>query len=520
MAVPRFHAKIHKECDIAVIGGGAAGLAAAARAAALGAKVIVLEKGHEVGGSAWYAHMLRVHYSQWHREAGLEDTRDKVYEQFMKKTGGQVDGKLFRRILDANVEFIDWIIKEYDLGKDYTFGKGPFGLPGLVGTYIDDYNAKRIDTTIGPGGNGWWFCLKLLDILESSGGKILYHTSAGEIMLDNEGKVKGVLAADPGGEIEITCKSCIVAAGSFSRNKEIMNKMQPLFFDDEGREPVHIFTCSRSTGDGITMCEKLGADIDYINRRVNLFGPMRHPYPCVSLNISRSPGGVTVNSVGELYQTGFQMKEVSSLVFQPGRYCWKIVDDTMAEDTIERSMESKEKDVVNIDLNKQFVKWREILAEEVKCGSIVSADTLEDLGEKLGFDPMKFVRLIQEQNEKPLETPVFPAKEDSDELDIMASMMPPVSDIKKIEKPPFYALKMKLFHENSIGGMKTDENTNVLKNGKPIPGLYAAGDNTRGIMLPGDIGVQYIESIISALTYAFNSGYISGIEAVDYIQSY
>jgi len=513
---PRLHKRIHKKCDVVVIGGGAAGLSAAARAATLGAKVIVLEKGHEVGGSAWYAHMFRSHYSQWHRAAGVKDTRDKVYEQFMRKTKGQVDGKLFRRILDANVDMIDWLISEHNLGKDYVLGKGPFGALGLVSTYVEEYNAKRIDTSIGPGSNGWWFCLKLLGILKASGCEVLYKTAGSELILDNNGKITGVLAKDPGGEVEIACKACIVTAGAFTRNKKIMDKMQPLFYDDAGKEPVHIFTCSRSTGDGITMGEKIGADIDYTNRRVNLFGPMRHPYPCVSLAISR--GGVIVNSVGELYKNSFGFSEISSLVFQPGRYCWTIVDDAMAEDTIKSAMANKEKDVVNIDLNKQFVKWREILAEEEECGSVVSANTLEKLGEKLGFDPQKFAALIREQNEKPMEVPVMSPVGEADDEDSMFSGMPPMPAPKKIKKPPFYALRLKLFHENSIGGMKTNENTNVLKNGKSIPGLYAAGDNIRGIMLPGDIGVQYIEGIISALTFAFNSGYISGVEAVRYLK--
>lgn len=514
---PDRHEKIHRECDVVVIGGGAAGMAAAARAATLGAKVIVLEKGHEVGGSAWYAHMFRVHYSQWHRAAGLEDTRDRVYERFMKKTQGQVDGKVFRRILDANVDMIDWLISEHDLGKDYVFSnKGPFGAPGLVSTYLEEYNAKRIDTTIGPGGNGWWFCLKLLGILKASGGEVLYKTSGSEILLDDEGGVTGVLARDPGGEVEIACKACVVAAGAFTRNKEIMDKMQPLFYDDEGKEPVHIFTCSRSTGDGITMCEKIGADIDYINRRVNLFGPARHPYPCVSLTISR--GGVKVNSAGELYQDNRGFTEISSLVFQPGRYCWTILDDAIAEDTIKSSMANTEKDVANIDLNKQFAKWREVLAEEEECGSIVSADTLEGLGEKLGFAPQKFAALVREQSEKPMDMPVMPPGGENDEDGMLGGLMPPLPAPRKIEKPPFYAIRMKLFHENAIGGMKIDGNTNVLKDGKPVPGLYAAGDNTRGIMLPGDVGVQYIEGVISALTFALNSGYISGVEAAGYIK--
>ncbi len=53
------HAPVQLDCDVVVIGAGASGLSAAARAAEAGRKVIVLEKGKEIGGSAWYAHARR-----------------------------------------------------------------------------------------------------------------------------------------------------------------------------------------------------------------------------------------------------------------------------------------------------------------------------------------------------------------------------------------------------------------------------------------------------------------------------
>lgn len=88
---------------------------------------------------------------------------------------------------------------------------------------------------------------------------------------------------------------------------------------------------------------------------------------------------------------------------------------------------------------------------------------------------------------------------------------------KTISKGPFYAIKLKMFHENAVGGMTIDENASVLKQGRPIPGLYAAGDTTRGIMIPGDVGVGYIEGVFTALTQAFNEGYIAGVAAAKYL---
>lgn len=155
---------------------------------------------------------------------------------------------------------------------------------GLVSSYVEPYNEKRIDTMIGPGGHGWWMCRKLLSILLESGGQVLYHTSGKKLLTDTSGKITGVLATDEGGQVEVHCRAVAVTAGAFTRNKEIMNKMQPLFYGKEGDDPIHIFTCSRCTGDGLTMCQEIGADIDYEKRRVNMFGPMRHPYPAVSLN--------------------------------------------------------------------------------------------------------------------------------------------------------------------------------------------------------------------------------------------
>ena len=124
------HEKTVLNCDVAVIGGGAAGLACAARAAENGAKVIVLEKGKEVGGSADYAHQIKVHYSKWHQEKGLPDERDKTYEEFIRRTEGKVNPKLVRRVLDANVELFDWLIEGHDLDEDAIFDWIAENIPG------------------------------------------------------------------------------------------------------------------------------------------------------------------------------------------------------------------------------------------------------------------------------------------------------------------------------------------------------------------------------------------------------
>ncbi|MDD6024812.1 MAG: FAD-dependent oxidoreductase [Oscillospiraceae bacterium] len=516
------HDKIVKTCDVCVIGAGAAGMVAAAKCCDEGKTVIVLEKMHEVGGSAWYAAGFRVLWSKWHEAAGARDKRKKEYERFLRMVDGNVNPKLLWRMFEANAEFVDWMIDEHDLGSAYKLEKTPMGL-GLEGTFEWERAGTRIDKMIGPGEGGWYMTTHLRDDLLRKGGEILYKTPAVKLLTDDEGKISGVLAKDEGGEVEIACKAVVVATGCFSRNRELMNRFQPMFYENEGKEPIHIFSGAGSNGDGILMCEELGADIDYVNRRVNMFGPMRHPYPCVSLNIALGNSGMQIGSQGNLFEGSMAMQEISPLTKDPKWFIWKIVDDNIAEGAIADAREQPEQSP-GMNLKKFMENWREVMAEEEVAGAVVSAPTLEDLAEKIGVDKDEFLKNIADYNESTKHADPAPAgpppmmMDDDEEDGGLPPMFGSPKPKKPIEKGPFYALKLKMFHENAVGGMTIDENAAVLKGGVPIPGLYAAGDTTRGIMVPGDVGVGYIEGVFTALTQAFNEGYIAGVSAAEYAE--
>ena len=497
-AVYETHMPEEITCEILVIGGGASGLAAAARAAELGKQVLVLEKNKEVGGSAWYAHVFRNYYSRWHAQAGLPDRRDRLYREFMEKTQGHVNGKLVRRILDANEDFINWLIDDHDLGKDYTFGPQFWGGYGPSAAYDWDYNHKRIDTTIGPGGTGWYMSNKLLSILLDHGGQIRYRTRATKLLTDESGAVTGVIASDPGGVLTVHCHACIIAAGAFSRNKELTNRFNPVFYQNDG-EPVHVFTCATCTGDGITMCEEIGADIDYHNARAGMFGPMRHPFGTASITAGTSRYGIQVNTKGEIFDKDCFGEAVSDLAYEPGRIVWKITNEASIARAEEESI-GRPEDVPGCNMNRFYQNWKTELAQEAQWGSIFIADTIDELSCLLEIPAEKLQAALD----------VYNASCGQPETGMSPNGPVELPPKEEIHEGPYYAILMKLFHENALGGMVIDENMQVLRGGRPVPGLYAVGDNTRGIMMPGRVGADYIEQTISALTFALCSGFAAG----------
>lgn len=501
------HERLLKSCDVCVIGGGGAGLIAANKAQDLGCSVIVLEKMHEVGGSSWYAGGFRIHWCQFSEKLGLTDTRDEKYQEFMTMVEHRVNPKLLARMFKANEQFADWLIDEHGILNDYRVTTGRMG-PGPEVTKFEALHpwkdaAKRIDRMIGPGEIGSYMAEHMQEEFLRGGGELLLKTSACKLLTDDAGAVCGVLARDSGGEIEIRCKAVVVASGAFSRNKELMNRFQPMFYDNEGKEPIHVFTGAGCTGDGITMCGELGADIDYINRRVNMFGPMRHPYPCASMAIFQCPDGFQTGSDGKPFSGSFHT-EISTLTQDPRWFGWKYVDDAICETAMAEAMQEPPQSL-DMDLPAFQKNWRAILAEEAEDGAVVMADTLEELAEKLDIDTALLKQQVEDYNTSTLHPAPLPPD--------LPDFMRPKHDPMPLTKAPFYAIKMKMFHENAIGGMTIDENASVLKNGVPITGLYAAGDTTRGIMVSGDVCVDYLEGVFSSLTMAYNEGYIAGTEA-------
>ena len=208
------------------------------------------------------------------------------------------------------------------------------------------------------------------------------------------------------------------------------------------------------------------------------------------------------------------MNEVSPLATEvPERYLWAVLDQKALEKSMEDAKGQKP-DSIGVDMDRFYNNFQAEIDQEVEWGSICKGATLEELADELHVDRDVFLASVAEHNANLNKAPAFGPPGGEPKKDDVPAFVMSMAPAEPIENGPFYALKIKLFHENAVGGMVTDSSVRVLRNGEPVPGLYACGDNIRGIMLPGPIGVMYIENVLSALTVAFCSGYLAAEQAV------
>ncbi len=502
---PEKHETRYRKCDLVVCGSGASGLISAVRTAQSGKKVVVLEKAGKPGGNSWYAGANHFIYTRYHKEAGIPDFRDDKVREFMMKTCWQVDVQLINHLYQTSDKIVDWLLDDCECSDDLypvRAGESDFFF-GFANKTIDLDQFPHPDRSIGPGGFGTFVVLKMLSLCEKLGVDVLTEHEAVELKTDPDGRISGVVAKDPGGCVEFECPTVVLATGCFSHNEELLKIANPdLFLPGD---PVHYFSVPTCTGDGIKMAKAIGGKIDYKNMRALSLGPAHHPFGYSSLCISRLPYVININLDGKRWiaeENG--MAHAHKFLEQPRLVSYAVCDQNIVEKSIQELLDTGYDGEQGAAI---FKGYKEELEEEASLDiPTKKADTLEDLAELMGVPVDTFLAEVERYN-------TFCRKgHDDDFLKSPSALIP-------IETPPFYAFYEKRFQENAMGGMAIDYKTRVLKDDDTgyIPGLFAVGDNTRGIQVAGDISPMYIERECTALTWATSSGYMASEGVLEYL---
>lgn len=417
--------------DVVVIGGGGAGFAAAITAKENGANVVLLEKLATVGGNTLISGgEYAAPGNEIQKKENIEDSPE-LFSQDVQKAGG-------------NKELIDVLSKNALDGANWLKEKvGVEWLDSLM--FFGGHSVKR--SLIPKGHSGTEIIGKYLNKAKELGVEVLTEHNVTEIISEN-GKISGVIAQTPNGETIVHAKSVVIASGGFGANDEMTNK-----FDKEIDDKILSTNSPGATGDGIIMAEKLGANT------VGMESIQLYPICDVDtgkllyVGDTRLVGGaLLVNKEGKRFVEELGTRREISLAIkaQTGNVGYLIWDEVSSEKT------------------GTIVSHADEAKSLYERGLLVKADTIEELAEHFGLNKEELLKTVENfnKNSKNNQDPEFNLR--------MLGWT--------IEKAPFYMLKALPAVHHTMGGIEINTNSEVLnKEGKVIPGLFAAGEVTGGI---------------------------------------
>lgn len=481
----------HLTADVVIVGGGASGLPAAIAARRGGAeKVLLLEKGEQLGGNGRMAHALFAVDSRAQLEQNIHYSADQMFSDRMDESEWTIDPVLTRDLINKAKDVVQWL-EDRGMMCDYVFamsGSESFENSADAPKVFHCLNAPTDqERALGP-----VMIPRLEQECRELGVEIMTGTAGRELLLDDMGRVRGLIAERDGQDIRVDAPNVILASGGFAENQDLLNRYMTvpvaegeLFFNG----------LPQMTGDGLMMAQQ----VDALDRQasVGLIGPCHYPW-AMSLNLMvRRPHVLMVNRDGERF-IGYPRKGTSNaLSRQPGKICYAVFDQAILRETLEKreSMGGGEEEMGD------HGAWFDHLADDLKAenGTVSAciADTLDELAAYMGADPAVLKATVARYNE------LCDRGYDADYLKDPVYMLP-------LREAPYYAVLGRQAVDSTMGGIRIDHEMQVVNGaGQRVEGLYATGDAAGGFL---SIAYKYPGQ---ALTFALYSGLVSGGKAAE-----
>ena len=444
------------DCDVLVIGAGAAGITAAEQAAEAGAKVILIEKmGWIAGSSSLAIGTLYGAGTQLQKAQGIQDTPEALLQYFLSRGGDKLDYDMQKFCADHFGETIDWL--NVDLGVPFKKTVSKKSVDTIPRGHNIDANANVAVTAMAKKAN-------------EVGVEFQYQTAAESFIVEN-GAVVGVLARrSPEKLYQYRAKKTIVAAGGFARNDDMIAEYMP---DYEG---VYTEVGVGCTGETIQMGFDIGAG--YIGHG-GTNGILNCPVAAGQSKLI-SANAMWINTQGERFTNeGGQTHDIYYQVAHfDDRKFYAVYDQKMV-------------DALNATLKEQYEAGLE-------KGLFAKADTVQEAAEKLGIDGAKAAESLDAYNQ------MAAAGADT-------QFNKKAEQLKPLATPPYSVLTMTVATHGTFGGYNVDTQFRVLDEaGHPIENLYAAGENCSGTFIYDDYPGGGC-----GLCFAFTSGRWAGKNAAE-----
>lgn len=465
------------DADVIVVGGGIAGMVAAARSAVAGRRALVLEQ----GGDERYLCNSRLTGGIFHLayHSVLDDAAS-IIAAIEDGTGRKNDPLLASVVTDAK-RAVAWL---QSVGIRYVRGNA---------TWHSHVLAPPPPPQLGRPwqGRGGDVALRTLEgVLRARGGEVRRGHRV-DALIREGGRVTGVQALGPDGRsFALRAQAVVIADGGFQANlDEIATHVTPAPSEVVQRN------AGSGRGDGLRIALAAGAaatsrDCFYghLLCRDALTNDQLWPYPYLDeiarVAIVVGPDGRRVADEG---RGGVYLANAIARLAHPASTT--LVFDQAAWDGPARV---------------RAIPPNPILAKA--GGTVRSASTLQALA-AAGQLPAD---ALQQQ---------VAAFNGAIEAGTLGALDPPRSTHKyapmPIARPPFYAIPLAPGITYTMGGIRIDVHSRALDDqGRPVPGLYAAGSATGGI--EGGAHAGYAGGLACAATTALHAAeHLSGVVAAD-----
>jgi fumarate reductase flavoprotein subunit len=446
--------------DVVVAGAGGAGCAAALAAAQAGQRVLLADAkvSFRHGCNTWMStSMVPAGGSRWQAALGIEDSPDAFYADAMHKSLGSADPTIARALVDVAPYLVSWLADACDV---------PLELP--TDFLYPGHSAPRCHSV--PDRTGATLHRHLMQAIERLDDRITLAVPLRlrSVRLDARGAITGCRLERPDGTAEdVTTGAVVFACGGFGANRELVRRYIPeiagaLYFGSDG-----------CMGDALAVGESLGADTGYLDAYQG-HGSVATPHGILCTWIGITHGGFILNARGERFgdeSTGYS-EFAREVVAQPGGVAWVVFD---------RRIDA---------LLRPFADYQHLLAED----ALRWEDDATGVARRVGA-PADTVRATLEQAHGI-------ARGQAEDTFGRTHWEAPV-------EPPYGLVKVEgaLFHTQ--GGLLVDGHARVLRQGVPIPGLYAAGGAAAGMSGHGPAGYLAGNGLLAAL----GLGYLAGTQA-------
>ena len=434
------------ETDIAIIGGGGAGVAAALEVGDAGASVVLLEQDAKLGGTAATSGGgCLIVGSPLQESQGIHDTPDLAFEDWVRWGGGAVDEPWARYYIEHTLhDLYFWAEKHGARWVDLKFQEG-----------------NRVFRWHRPAGNGLGLMTALIDSMHAKAVARVLAATRADRLLTEDGRVCGVRAVDvaTGATTEIRSRAVVVTTGGFNSNLEMVHEARPELktfkvMEGSGRG---------ATGSGHQLLRELGAYFTHMEDiwfYVYATPDYRDPTGRRGLVFRLAPGYIWVNQQGRRFHDESLSGGATAspaLMRQTPPHAWAILDTPMTAKMEVADPYYRDGDKVRRDRIQELLDTSPYIKK---------ASTLDDLAKRIDVDGRTFLAEVEAYNR------AFDAG-----LSREPAFGKSLGLSKKFDTPPYYAVQLFPLARKNFGGVKTDIRCRVLNRYfEPIPGLYAAGE--------------------------------------------